>query len=306
MTYYTERHGMRQPIEKTYTITPPMYSLLLKCCEKYTENIAWKYPLQCPDGHGCCGMDQEQFESDMRFEIPSLFRDSNDRIGVPQTIRWFGGEERTEEYDQYSLLDYIEFFAQNCRDVEVGSYHSFFGHYHLTCKSTSNVFAQFQSDINSIFAKTGLLYQLTDDRIIVRIVEHSPLSPDIEKAISSVQEKGTKELLQEAISLYKRPSPQGAKDAVEKIWDALERLKTYYTSIDKKTSASKIINDMADGDTNFIDLFNTEFKALTDIGNNFRIRHHETNKVDITDLRHYDYFFNRCLSLIALAIQYLQ
>lgn len=53
-------------------------------------------------------------------------------------------------------------------------------------------------------------------------------------------------------------------------------------------------------------LFDTEFQALTKIGNNFRIRHHETDKVEITDVRHYDYFFNRCLSLIALAIQYLQ
>ncbi len=29
-------------------------------------------------------------------------------------------------------------------------------------------------------------------------------------------------------------------------------------------------------------------------------------KIEITDLHFYDYFFNRCLSLIALAIQYLQ
>ena len=76
--------------------------------------------------------------------------------------------------------------------------------------------------------------------------------------------------------------------------------------MDKKTSATKIVNDIANGQADFIALFNTEFKALTDIGNNFRIRHHETNKIDITDIRHFDYFFNRCLSLIGLAIQYLE
>jgi len=85
----------------------------------------------------------------------------------------------------------------------------------------------------------------------------------------------------------------------------LERLKTYYTSLDKKNSVSKIVNDMASGRDEFIKLFNNEFIALTNIGNDFRIRHHETNKIDITDNRHYDYFFNRCLSLIALALQYL-
>ena len=29
-------------------------------------------------------------------------------------------------------------------------------------------------------------------------------------------------------------------------------------------------------------------------------------RTQIQDPRHYDYFFNRCLSLIALAIQYLE
>ena len=76
--------------------------------------------------------------------------------------------------------------------------------------------------------------------------------------------------------------------------------------MDKKASVSKIVSDMAGGQAEYIDLFNTEFKALTDIGNNFRIRHHETSKIDITDIRHYDYFFNRCLSLISTAILYLK
>ena len=46
-----------------------------------------------------------------------------------------------------------------------------------------------------------------------------------------------KELLEEAILDYKIPNPSARRDAVEKIWDALERLKTYYTSLDKKASA---------------------------------------------------------------------
>ena len=112
-------------------------------------------------------------------------------------------------------------------------------------------------------------------------------------------------MLLEAIDLYKQPYPDSAKNAVEKIWDALERLKTYYTQLSKKDSVAKIINDMANNQTSFETLFNDEFAALTKIGNNYRIRHHETDKIDITDTRHYAYFFTRCLSLIALAILYL-
>ena len=83
-------------------------------------------------------------------------------------------------------------------------------------------------------------------------------------------------------------------------------LKTYYTALNKRDSAAKIVNDMSGGQDDYITLFDTEFTALTKLGNNFRIRHHETDKIEITDIRYYDYFFNRCLSLIALAIQYLQ
>lgn len=100
--------------------------------------------------------------------------------------------------------------------------------------------------------------------------------------------------------------PADIRDAVEKLWDAYERLKTYYTTLNKAKSAEKIVNDMAAGQAPYVTLFDAEFRALTKIGNDFRIRHHETDKVEITDIRYYDYFFNRCLSLIALAIQYLQ
>lgn len=112
--------------------------------------------------------------------------------------------------------------------------------------------------------------------------------------------------MKDALALYKTPNSAARQDSVEKIWDAFERLKTYYTTLNKGQSAEKIVNDMANGNSNFIDLFNTEFTALTKIGNNYRIRHHETNKFEITDERYYDYFFNRCLSLIALAIDYLR
>ena len=122
--------------------------------------------------------------------------------------------------------------------------------------------------------------------------------------MASIQEVGLKELLQEASKYYDENNLQ---IAVEKLWDAFERLKTYYCSstVDKKESANKIIKDMSNDQQPFIDLFEKEFHELTSLGNNFRIRHHETTKTDIQDKRHYEYFYRRCLSLISTAIQYL-
>lgn len=306
MAYYTERHGMRKPVAKTYEISIEMYSLLFHCCEKYYNNLAWKYPEQCPDGQGCCGLDEEQFSLALQYEIPTLYRDDYKRIAAPTVHRNVFSGDSQDEYDQYALLDLIEYFAENVHDVVVGSFHSYFGHYHLTCQKSRNVCAQFRNEINDIFQKTGLLYELNINLQVERIIENNPLTPTIEATINSVKEPGTRDLLKEAVLLHRSPYPENIRDATEKLWDAFERLKTYYTTMDKRASATKIVSDMSGGQNDYRNLFDEEFKTLTSIGNKFRIRHHETDKVEITDIRYYDYFFNRCLSLIAIAIQYLQ
>lgn len=166
--------------------------------------------------------------------------------------------------------------------------------------------APFQAAINDSLRKDNLSFRLSDSGLIELQADHEVLSPEIIANVDLVAEPGIRDLIKEAIEKHMQPTVQAHRDAVEKIWDALERLKTYYTELDKKGSVSKIIKDMAGGNANYIELFDSEFDSLRKIGNNFRIRHHETDKIDITDPRHYDYFFNRCLSLIALAIQYLQ
>ena len=292
MDYFTERHGMRKPIEHTSTITIEMYDLLLNCCEKNYINLALYFPEMCLDGLGCCGMDYEKFYNNLLFEIPTLYKDQiNKKIVKPKTVGYF------KQADQYALLDFIEFLGQNCKNISYSQkdYHSFFGYYHLNLYETDNIFKTFLQEIGNIFSKTGLLYTLTLKKIIKRVIENSILSENMEKEIISIKESGTKELLEEAVNLFKQPNPNVNRVAVEKLWDAFERLKTYYVDLDKKDSATKIINDISGKKTEFVTLFNDEF----------RIRHHETDKFDMIDNRHYDYFFNRCLSLISLVIKYL-
>lgn len=165
--------------------------------------------------------------------------------------------------------------------------------------------APFMASINGVFERAKLDFSLSFQGMIEHILKHEVYDNSIGQNIGVITEPGLRDLLDQAIALHQQPSLDSHRDAVEKIWDAFERLKTYYIGMDKKASAQKIVSDMAGGQEPFSDLINAEFKVLTDIGNSYRIRHHETSKIDITDIRHYDYFFNRCLSLIAIAIQYL-
>jgi hypothetical protein len=97
--------------------------------------------------------------------------------------------------------------------------------------------------------------------------------------------------------------PRDKQIAVEKLWDAFERLKTYFNA-NKKNSVSKLVKVTS---RNFDEeIINQEFEKLTDIGNKFRIRHHETDKKKITEPKHLNYLFFRMLSLINLCLTSLK
>lgn len=157
----------------------------------------------------------------------------------------------------------------------------------------------FEDQINSILTLNDITFQLSNGKIV-----RSYDAQIYQSSLEVVQEVGLKELLQQASRYYDENNLQ---IAVEKLWDAFERLKTYYCSdtINKKKSVQMIIMHMSDGQQSYMELFDKEFHELTTIGNNFRIRHHEILKIDIQDKKHFEYFYKRCLSLISTAIQYL-
>lgn len=94
---------------------------------------------------------------------------------------------------------------------------------------------------------------------------------------------------------------------IEKLWAAFERLKTYFLDVkknkkDKKISVEEVIEQIS---KNFSKEFlEEEFIRLTKIGNNYRIRHHEKNKLELTEI-HRNYFFFRMLTLIDLCLLFL-
>lgn len=89
--------------------------------------------------------------------------------------------------------------------------------------------------------------------------------------------------------------------AIEKIWDAFERVKTQLDN-NKKTSSTFLINTISDQfDKDFIEF---QFKQLTKIGNDYTIRHHEKNKKNLTP-NHLQYLFFTMVSLVDLCLKYL-
>lgn len=295
---FSERHHMREPRTLTDHISKEMYALLVGICNRYLRNLAGKFPEFCYDNaEQVCGVDRNSLNNYLSFSIPGLLFDYQGNVIAPAG----------DDFNQYALLDYIEFIALNITDYQDQGYHPFFLHQHIKVLKTNMVFATYRQEINDAFALTGLLYVLTDKKQVERISDSDAQIATNQETINGVQEPGLKQLIDDAIRLYKNPRPEIYHTAVEKIWDALERIKTIGMEhgLDKKASVSELINRMSSGKKEFMSLFDSEFHALTDIGNHFRIRHHEMDKIDISDEHYYGYFFNRCFSLVCLALKYI-
>lgn len=158
--------------------------------------------------------------------------------------------------------------------------------------------SQFRNEINAIFKLNNINVELRNGEV------HSTSNKAIGLDDSTnINEAGLEELIRTAEDSYNKGE---YSYAVEKIWDAFERIKTYYPTLDKKKSAEKIINDISYGNEHIKKMFDNEFKVLTDTGNSYRIRHHEINKIDISKELHYKYFYKRCLALISVIVENLQ
>ncbi|MDR1365656.1 MAG: hypothetical protein LBJ03_00990 [Holosporales bacterium] len=106
------------------------------------------------------------------------------------------------------------------------------------------------------------------------------------------------ETLNDLIEKAKKLFTQGDKQmAVEKLWDAFERIKTL-NGLDKKVSTKELLKNFGV----FNVKLNDEFKELTDIGNNYQIRHYETDKEPIHLDKVKKYLFFRMLILIELVL----
>jgi len=214
--------------------------------------------------------------------IDALIKEDIKEHYAPKAFDTTGKYSDTDNIEQfimnnypYCVFDAIELFARN---IPNSSY--------------------FTDEVNLLLQNRGIAYKLLGGKI--EIVQMNIQTKEI------IKETGLKELIEQATLLFKSNNNSDKQIAVEKLWDAFERLKTYYTTLDKKKSAEKIINEISNGNDKYKELFNEEFCRLTTIGNSFRIRHHETDRIDIIDNNYYDYFFQRCFALVDLALKYLK
>lgn len=143
--------------------------------------------------------------------------------------------------------------------------------------------------------------QIVVDLLEVALSEQASLSYDLVDL--QIDDNEFNKLVEQAFQYYKEAR---IDTATEKIWDAFERIKTFYKQYDKKGSITKLIDIVSKNNAEYREMVEEEFTSLTKLGNDFRIRHHETNKKDICCKEHYDYLFHRCIAVLRLVTSVLR
>ena len=286
-TYFSDKERAPKPRTKE-DIPDALWAGIvgLVASELGKNSFAVDFPYECPDGGAVVGTDEHHLLLLLKGEIPD--------------IQWPLQQE--PQPDRLAILDFVQFCFRHIGEAGQLGYHSFFNHHHLGFDRQVGQ-DRFREAVNRLFARNGVAYELTDSGDIVRL--GSPVFQPALGAAFSTGDTTLDSLLEDARRKFTDPNPCVRREALEKLWDAWERIKTLDTGKDKKETTKKIL-DKAASETNFRDLIEAEAKELTRIGNDFRIRHSETSKVEISESNHVDYLFYRMFSLINLLLQVRQ
>ncbi len=259
------------------------------------NSLACNFPEECPDGQGISGCNKVHLENAIKAEIP----------GISTPIRNYNNAvyyEENDPPDDYSILDLSEFLYKNIKDpATIGSYHNFFNHWHYSFTDNGIFKGTFRESVNTILSRNALVYYIDGNGQVKRSIPKS-ISTTITNIRFNTDDSRLNDLLSIAYSKFILPRTSERLESLEKIWDSFERLKTYFEE-NKKNSAITLVNMVAENNELFSEYIKREFKDLTDIGNQFQIRHFERDKVQLQSNLHIDYLFYRMSCLIHLCLE---
>lgn len=246
-----------------------------------SNSFAKSFPVPCHDNKGIVGTDEERLWDSMRGFVPDLPSWMNDE--------W--------PEDDGVLFDVLEYSAKIVAKPSNDRFHEYFQHYELEFDERAGQ-SLFRDEVNGLLRRGKASYEMNEEFCIVRpgslIVQEvaSGLAPD------SDDEKLNADL-RRAVENYRSRDIDTRKGAIDTLWDVFERLKTLDIRGNKKASTQVLIGTVPEEIQEIID---AEMRSLTDIGNSFHIRHHETNRSSVPEVA-YDYLFTRMGALLEILLR---
>lgn len=302
MKLYSERElGAKPRINEE--ITPIVWKGIVSLLEKFEQKnfFAEEYPEGCGDNpSNIWAVDTEKLNDDLQiytglsWPLVTTMEDNDSWIS----------ERKAWAPDKYKVFDTLEFlFSKTTTADNDGFYHSYFDHHHLSFKKDGVAQAEFCKQINDLFRATGMIYEFDLQSGHVQVILGGETKELIHNALSfRLLDIEFQEMLSEACTKISHAKLNISYQALEKLWDAYERLKCYYlpeNQKEKRDSVQRIVALFSENAV-FQAEIDAEMKKLTELGNSFRIRHSETYQFTLTSHRQINYLFKRCLAMIVL------
>ncbi len=245
-------------------------------------SFAMDFPTPCEDaGRGVTATSEEQFWPALRASVPD----------VPWPLR------SRDLPNTPTALDVLEFAARHVATASEGGYHSGLRHAHLEFDRKSGL-ASLRRDANEIFRRSGLAFVMDGTGRVERAAG-PVLRERIDRPLPSTGRPTLDRRLARAIEKFKSPDPIEREEALEKLWDAWDELKTIHAR--KPNGIEALIAEVAEH-PRYRQEVNSDGLATTKIGNDFQIRHTETDRVPLEGSSQVDYFFGRLFNLIWLLL----
>jgi hypothetical protein len=279
--FFSERDaGSRPPVgdEIDEVVWGGIVALILR--RVADGSFAMDYPTPCEDaGRGVTATSEEQFWPALRASVPDL----------PWPIR------PRDLPAASAAMDVVEFAARHIARASEGGYHSGLRHAHLEFDREGGL-ADLQRDADEILRRSGLAFAMDATGRVKRLAP--PVVRDrIQSPLPTTGRPSLDRRLARSIEKYKSPDPIEREEALEKLWDAWDELKTLQAK--KPEGIETLIAQVADH-PRYRQELNDDGLATTKIGNAFQIRHTETDKIPLESSSQVDYFFGRLFNLIWL------
>lgn len=252
------------------TVTEVPHSFWCALVSKITQRFTQEREERFKKIYDTCELDH--FLDQLKGEVPSAPN--------PLTTKDQWGQNYTP--DRAVVMDIIQFFYQWLNSVDRES----------LCQ-----------EINRLFERNTLAFKLLENGNIERLI-NPVLSDSIKRTPFNTGDKELDQYLNKAVSKFLHHDIKTRKESLEALWDAFERIKTIAPG--NKSVSAKILVEKSSICQNMRERIDNEAAALRKIGNEFMIRHSETNKIQITEEKHMDYLFHRMFALIWLWLESLE
>lgn len=282
-------------------VDPTIWKGIISILEsiKAKDFFAKEFPEICPDlSSAIYGTDENKLDN----TLSAYFDLSWPLIHQKTDNEWIYGDAKPYTPGTNLSFDLLEFLYSKISTPHQTNFHKFYTHYHLQFSNDNIAKFEFKNQINEFFRLKGMIYEMNDYGQIYKILNNETKLL-IEKAlIFKTADEQLDQMIFDACSKISHFDINVSYQALEKLWDAWERLKCIADPTDKKNSVLEIIGKFS-SNKDFQNIISDEMSNVTKIGNTFRIRHSEPNQATLYHHREINYLFHRCLAIIVLIIE---